>query len=218
MGYYKKIEKLFKKDFQCDDFYKRGSAMKFTCPKIKECKVNEETEPIWTSYIGDDNSNVMVVAEAPSKTGGTGAQIGGLTIDNMKDPGLRALFNFVKNYFNTIPYFTDLMKCGVAKQTKEYKKVFKIRKSNCVKHFLLKEIEILKPRVILCVGSESFNEIKNAREKGIIKNEIEVYKLLHYGRQANLPIKSDDKEKIIWPYQINRISKDKLTELDYFKQ
>jgi hypothetical protein len=41
--------------------------------KKKECNVRERKEPIWTPRFGDDNTRVMIVAEAPSKMAGLGA-------------------------------------------------------------------------------------------------------------------------------------------------
>lgn len=213
-----KIAELFSQDFICKDFFQRGKADAFHCPLQNECKVNQIEEPIWSPSLGDEGTEIMIVAEAPSGTGGLGPYIAGLTKDWKGEKIVDALFNFVKKHFSTVPYFTDLMKCGLAKQTKEAKKIFKNRISNCISHYLIKEIEIIKPRIILCLGSESYSALQKAKSNNIINKNIEIIKLIHYGRQANLPLTIEDKENLIWPFQVNKISKESMVELDYFNR
>ncbi len=210
------IVNLFSKDFTTTDFRKRGRADKFVCPLESVCKVSQEKEPIWTAGFGDEETNVMIVAEAPSSKGGLGPNITGQVKEWVNEESVNALFRFVKSYFNTVPYFTDLMKCGVAKQTKQEKQIFKTRISQCLKHYLVEKIKIIKPEFVLCVGIESFNALTEAKRNKLIAEDVELIKLIHYGKQANLPLTSSDKENIIWPYQLKKISKDKLLDLDFF--
>ena len=47
-----------------------GEAKLFKCQHQVECKVDPQKHPIWTPALGDENTAVMVVGEAPSATGG----------------------------------------------------------------------------------------------------------------------------------------------------
>ena len=218
MTKYDQIVALFQKDFICNDFAIRGKAEAFICPLQQECKVNQVAEPIWTAALGSDDTKVMIVAEAPSAKGGIGPHIGGLVKNWTHEKSVNSLFTFVQKYFNTIPYFTDLMKCGVSRQTKEKKSlVFKARIKNCLTHYLLKEIKIIKPEIILCVGNLSFSALKDCRNRGLINDSTKLVKLIHYGRQAGLPLSPDDKKNLIWPIQVGKVSKDRLRDLSYFK-
>ncbi len=209
---------LFQKDFKCKDFAIRGKAESFTCFKQSECKTDQDVEPIWSAALGSDETNVMIVAEAPSAKGGIGPHIGGLAENWTHEKSVNSLFTFVQKYFDTIPYFTDLMKCGVSRQTKEKKSlVFKTRIRNCLKHFLLREIKIIDPEIILCVGNLSYRALKDCKNRGLIKDLTKLIKLIHYGRQAGLPLSPNDKNNLIWPIQVGKISKDRLCELSYFK-
>ncbi len=215
-----KIIQLFSNVFDTGDFYTRGEAHGFKCPcmEMEECSVNKDQEPIWSSCLGDEDTNVMIVAEAPSSKGGTGPHIAGLVENWNDEETVNSLFRFVRAHFNTIPYFTDLMKCGVERQTKNAKRIFKKRIANCVSVFLLKEIRLIKPKIILCVGVESYNALIHAKEIGKIDGTIELVKLIHYGKQANLPLTSSDKENIIWPFQVGKINTDKIKDIEFFSK
>ena len=131
-----KIFKLFSNNFQCDDFRKNGQALGFSCPHEKECNVNKHDQPIWSAAVGDENTSVMIVGEAPSKTGGPGPHIGGLLanweVDKRSPVGSQR--SFVQEYYHTIPYFTDLAKCGVVRQ--QDKKALKHRIIKCIEYLL----------------------------------------------------------------------------------
>ena len=218
MTQHQQISELLSYDFKCKSFLERSRADGFTCPKQSQCKVDQKNEPIWSPGIGDEGTSVMIVAEAPSKKAGLGPHISGLMETFSHEEAVNGLLRFVKKHFNTVPYFTDLMKCGVAEQTKQAKLVFRDRTSNCVEHFLLKEIEIIKPLVILCIGASSFYALKQCKETGKIDENIKIVKLIHYGQQANLPLTKEDKENIIWPLQLGKISPEKIVELDFIKR
>jgi hypothetical protein len=111
------------------------------------------------------------------------------------------------------------MKCGVHKQTREDKKaVFQIRTANCLEQFLLKEIQILEPEIILCVGKESHVALKQCQKSGRIKATIKLVPLIHYGKQAGLPLTSADKQNLIWPLQVGKLSREGMSELSFFKK
>lgn len=222
----KQIIKLFAEVFKTDSFSKKGPAKGFTCQSQRKCKVNSEHEAIYSPILGDSQTRIMIVGEAPSSAGGTGPHIGGCVKDYLKkglsenEEPQNALFRFVKKYYKTTPYFTNLMKCGVSQQTKEKKKsVFEIRTKNCAEHFLLKEIEIIDPEVVLCVGKESRDVLQSFQKNGRIKKSTKLVFLIHYSKQAGLPLTIKDKEKVIWPLQVQvgKLPKEKIFETDFFK-
>ena len=111
------------------------------------------------------------------------------------------------------------MKYGVSKQTHEHKScVFKVRSENCVKQFLLKEIKIVDPRVILCVGASSFTKLQKHQQDGEINDSIKLINLIHYGKQAGLQLTAEDEENFIWPFQVGMIGKEKMGELSFFNK
>ncbi|MBC8147183.1 MAG: hypothetical protein H8E98_04285 [Bacteroidetes bacterium] len=209
---YKKITELFNKDFHSDKFY---------CGFIKECEVSIGKEPIYASYFGEEKSIVMLVAEAPSSSNGVGVNNVKYfdEIENDKKSPLYLIKNFIKEQYNEIPYFTDLVKCGLAKQ--KNKKILKKRAEYCLKKYLLNEIEIIKPEIIICVGKLSYEFISKAQENSDISKDIKVVNIIHYSRQANLPLDDEDKE-FLWKIQLEilkhkQIENTSLTELSYIK-
>ena len=217
------IIKLFEKVFKTDSFSKKGPAKEFACPFQTECKVDSKKEPIWSPILGDSQTRIMIVGEAPSSAGGKGPHmhIGGYIKDKDYQGDERpqnALFTFVKEHYKTTPYFTNLMKCGVSQQTKEKKRVFNVRTKNCAEHFLLKEIEIIDPEVVLCVGKESWDALQSFQNKGRIKESTELVFLIHYSKQAGLPLTIEDKKKVIWPWQVGKLPKEKIFEIKFFKK
>jgi uracil-DNA glycosylase len=214
-----KIIELFKEHFKASNFSQKCTASSFSCPYLEECKVDIRKEPSWTPALGDDSTKIMVVAEAPSAKGGPGPHIGGYVKDWTNEESVNALFRFIGNCFHTVPHFTDLMKCGLRRQTKEKKgEMFKSRIRNCIEQFLLKEISIINPESILCVGKTSFDALEREQEEGRINRSIKLFYLIHYGKQANLPLDNIDKEEIVWPYQVNKLPREKIMELSFFKK
>lgn len=212
---------LFATDFITHDFLLKGKANDFKCPLIDKCAVNKAEEPIWSPALGDESTTVMIVGEAPSrrKKGGAGPHIGGQFKDWTDGEAVHSLLRFVKTHFGTVPHFTDVMKCGVASQTRAHKKaVFEIRTRNCVERFLLKEIEIIDPETILCLGKTSFIALQKAQESGAIKSSIRLVNLIHYGKQAGLPLTAKDKETILWPLQMGKISLASISDLSAIKK
>jgi len=216
----KQIADLFASCFEFDNFEKKERAKSFKCPNMGNCqvrinnKISKENDPIYTSSLGDDDTKVMVVAEAPSASGGHSVFISG-KFDSFcgeqtgKSP-LQIVKQFVKeNYHGTIPYFTDVIKCGVFNQNKENKKILKKRASYCIDQFLLKEIEIINPEIILCFGNTAYNALNG-------KYRAKCIKLLHYGRNANLNLSDNDKKNIVWKIQAGHLKADsiKLSDLE----
>lgn len=215
MNSHSKLIELFSKDFICEDLLIRTKADNFRCPNINKCQIETKEEAQWSPVFGDPDSQVMIIAEAPSTAGGIGPHIGGKMLDWNEDI-IKPLKNFVKEYYNTAPYFTDVVKCGVSKQTKDIKSILPKRIKNCVERFLLNEITIINPTDILCIGKMSYLTVKELKKNHKINGNIKLFPLLHYGRQANLPVTSYEKEKFIWPLQIGKNIGSKIKELKYF--
>jgi hypothetical protein len=215
-GKNEQIKELFKKDFAIGEWGENGErkvAREFTCSCQDSCKV-EKDSPKHSSWLGDEDTKIMLVGEAPSNQGKGKCYFSGnfskYIIDNPKgNKNFRILYDFFSNNdegnSRPVPYFTDLMKCGVPKQ-KDKKGLSKQRITNCTAKFLKKEIEIIKPEKVYCIGKTAYNEVKKL---GLEKN-IEIIYLLHYSGQGNLQIPIDDK-KMIWKIQMGEL-KDKDAE------
>lgn len=226
---------LFKEPFglaSYNDLLIHGPARMFECCYEDECSVKQNKEPIWTPNIGDDDTDIMIVAEAPSGTGGFGPHIGGHFGDNSstnkKDEGLYAIREFVKDFIDKenkrIPYFTDLIKCGVGRQNREEKRILRGKRlQNCPKRFLLKEIGIIRPSKIVCVGNMARDFLKECQQNGEIKKNIKLIPLMHYSSLASLNLSSEDKKNIIWKWQAGsslerkQILTLRLQELSFFQ-
>jgi uracil-DNA glycosylase family 4 len=216
---FRRIIELFQKDFHSKNYFTSDTADDFTCPFIQECEVLKGKEPIYTSYFGEEKSKVMIVAEAPSSSGGIGIFISknfNEIITNSKSP-LYLIKKFVKEQYNEIPYFTDLIKCGVAKQKE--KKILRKRAEICIKKYLVEEIKIIQPELIICVGSLAYEYILNSQKESIISPNIKVVKIIHYSHQAGLPLNDEDKE-LIWKIQTGLIKADDipLQQLSFFNK
>lgn len=226
-----RIFKLFAKYFEADDFLKRGKAKAFHCPNERKCSVDKEKEPIHFPYIGYDNTHVMIVAEAPSIGRGTGGPYIVGRFDDIderllgKSSPIYAIKTFVKKNYNTVPYFTDLVKCGFANQSSSGKeKILKKRALNCHNKILLREIQIIQPKIILCLGKQSHTLLKEYKSDKNISSSIKLFYLMHYSRRASLPLSPEDKSNIVWEWQIGssserrQIMQEQLSKLSYFQK
>lgn len=201
---------LFKNDFaDFEKFLEVPAPASFKCSCSKECKVNLEKEAAYTGIIGDLNTDIMIIAESPSTKNGSGCYTGG-QINHLlqgKDKNLKRLIQFLINYDKEKrkPYFTDTIKCGL-ERTREKEKLSP-RKDNCTKRFLLKEIEIIQPSLIVCLGRHSYNILLRFKNEGYIKTDINIIMLHHYSNRASLTLTIEDKENIIWPIQLKTVPK-----------
>jgi len=219
-------DKLFSNKLDPGEFLKKRKlngkkARLFECKDADGCGVDPQKHPIWTPALGDENTAVMVVGEAPSATGGLGVHIGGLFEqweDDPKSP-VTDLRDWVKdNFGGKVPYFTDLAKCGVANQ--RYKGELKPRIRKCMEHFLIQEIILIKPETILCMGKTAYDSLLESEKENRIKVDNIVW-LTHYARVASWPLNIEDKKNIIWEWEAGFLTdeelKEKLFELSYFK-
>ena len=192
----------------------------FGCDKKENCNVEKgDGNPKYTGWLGDGKSEYMLVSESPSAAESDGSYFSG-SFENFFDgannsSAFENLYKFFKDKLNTIPYFTDLAKCG-AKDTKNKKEIRK-RFPICWENFLFKEIEICKPTIIVCVGTEAFKFLKNLKDKGNDKEKtllktINLVKLLHFSRQAGLSLKPHEKE-VIWELQLLEKKEESIKKL-----
>lgn len=215
------IIELFVRDYETDNFLKKQKAKGFHCKNKGICRIKDD--PSWTTYIGDEDSKVVIVAEAPSNGDGGGIHIAGTTAllkSRRKGKGLLKLIKFVEENCGTRnPYFLDLMKCGLIEQDRKVKKeLFPIRINNCIKRYLIPELKIIDPDIIICAGKTSYDEIVKIKKS--LNMNFEIILLHHYGSSASLSLSSDDKEKYIWDFQKNNPQKKLNLEnlINYYSQ
>ncbi len=129
-----------------------------------------------------------------------------------RDKNLKSAINFIKEYdiHKRNPYFTDLIKCGLEK-TREKEKLLP-RRNNCIEKFLLKEIKIIQPKLIVCLGGHSHDLLSRFRKDGRINADIELIKLHHYSNRASLTLTIEDKQSVIWPMQFKMLKKEDAKE------
>ncbi|MCP4800828.1 MAG: hypothetical protein GY893_12845 [bacterium] len=193
--------KLFKSNFDSNgNWEEKHTCPKFNCPNSHDCYITEN-EPKYTPYFGEENTPVMCIGEAPSITGGKGPWIGGnfSTLPKENNSPIHLVKEFCKENYNTTPYFTDLSKCGLEKQEKKSR--LKQRFTNCAKMFLKEEIKLVKPQVILCFGTTTFDFVVDHKTELEIPKETYIYYLLHYTKQAMLTLSKAEKKDIIWKIQ-----------------
>jgi len=207
------IFKLFSEAFVTRDFRECSPALSFSCPNKTVCKVKKTEEPIWSPSVGSDNTRIMIVAEAPSNADGPGPRIGGLFEDRegTKQSPIHLLREFVRGKWNTTPYFTNLVKCGVASQSN--KDILKKRVPFCFDRFLRREIEIIEPDIILCVGAVAYTKLGRYQSENLVGRSMELFQLIHYSRQAQLPLSPEDKVSLIWKWQVKDISLDEIAKM-----
>lgn len=162
----------------------------------------------------------MLVAEAPSTGGGKGPHLGGL----FKDwPSSKSEFikfrDFFSNELGFMPYFTDLVKCG-SKNAGD-KTTISQRAKRCVDLLLLREIKVIDPDYIYCIGHKAYTCLKEYEPCKSTGEPIQLIPLIHYSKQAGLPLKSVDKE-LIWRWQLGRLTRNyvenvPLSLLSYFQ-
>lgn len=219
------VDLISKKLFRIEDWKTRtimdSDSGNFLCPNKDKCNVvvglksNKKTDPILAPIFDFDvqGCDIMLIAEAPSSHRGNGLIFPGsmdkiFKSDKFDKTPLFNLLNFFKeNFPDKKLYFTDIAKCGVASQSEN--KVLNRRVEICAEYMLLEEIRLLKPEGIYCIGNTSYEHLKKKLEPQL--NDMEysfsknIKKLLHFGRQANLPLSDEDKAKIIWKIQCGLI-------------
>lgn len=183
-----------------------------TCKHATQCNFLEETEASFTGAMGDPASTVMVVAESPSGGWGKGAHFSGHSSnlaaveEGQKVSELMKLLTYLRDLYGAYPYFTDWIKCGVAKTND--KALLNIRKYHCVETHLREEIRILNPTKIVCLGNDCFADVSRLAHQMFPEkaNSDFVIKLTHFSRRASLPLTIKDKMDIIWKLELGLIS------------
>ncbi len=244
MSKLERLSTLFRKGFDTESI-EHSKDCDFICPHKDECKVNDG-DPIFTPYIGHEDTDVMIIGEAPSRSGyinnqkfcSKKARIGGLMRDAIGDSNddnqntntisqLNPFVNFVEfvknNYAALVdsdsvdfkyPYFTDIMKCGFKLQSDKNAGILKARIENCTKQFLSEEINIMQPKVVLCIGRMAAETIKPSSFANIFQ-KTRIINLLHYSGSASLPLMKDsdrdiNDKHIIWKIQAGLVEKENI--------
>lgn len=222
----KKVEKILKEIFPDAKSFSQNKYEqhygRFNCKFKKECKVDPEKTPIWTPFFPDNrNSKYVVVGEAPSGSKGSGIFIGGKfsKMEDINGSEITGIREFVKENYGEIPYFVDLVLCGVPKQ--KDKKKLETRYEKCISNILFEMLKSVDPEKIFCLGTRTHKVLlKNLKELEEKKKEKlkgkkfsnRLVKLMHYSKQAQLPLNIEDKKKIIWEWQTGRLKKEDLKE------
>jgi len=193
----------------------------FSCPQKKRgwCHVRENEEASFPPFLGDENTDVMVVAQSPSTSKGVGHHAIQLFSEVTASKGSRIdkLRDFIKEHYNTVPHFTDLAKCGVVGRDEA---TLSERIDICTERFLFDEMDILKPKTVICVGNRSQEFFKKLRKDQFHGLPDQLVFLTHYSNQAQLPLSIDDKYDIVWKWQagfLKDISRE-LPKLSYFSE
>jgi hypothetical protein len=81
-------------------------------------------------------------------------------------------------------YITDLVKCGMNDSKNKFKHISEYNQEcveNCLKRYFYKEIQIVNPEVIFCLGHNSCNEINEKLKKieSLLKHKVVVKYLPH---------------------------------------
>ena len=212
-----KLENLFQTSFSFENLrtFKKLKITDFHCSNCTQCRVDINSEPIYTPYTGDENTKIMIIGEAPSRSGineGPGPHIGG-DFNELKDSGkspITEVREFVKeNYSGTVPYCTDMIKCGVAKQNGKNAKL-SLRAENCIEKFLRKEIKIIEPDIIFCTVFSVYDYIIKMHQIGKIDGGVRIIKLIHYSRRGSLLLSIRDKRELIWKVQAGLLGEEDL--------
>lgn len=96
-------------------------------------------------------------------------------------------------------YITDVVKCGMIHENKKYLHINTYDDKcieNCLKNYFYKEIELVNPQIIFCLGRNSHNEIKKHKTEieNLLKHSIEIEELPHpNSRSCKTPMKFRDK-------------------------
>jgi len=193
--------------------------------KFKEsCELGKTNGKCVGGFWGDNNSEVLIIAESPSGEGKFFGKSFGADLDKNQ----KALSEFIKDNFNgSVAFFTDAVKCSVGELTGKSKaEILNDSFKWCIEH-LRKEIEYLKPKVIFCVGEFSYKKITDNSEY-LFENVLQrpgIYKIMHYSNRRSVDVNIEVKKNIIWPLefaiqsgmQIDEEGKN-ITELSYFQK
>lgn len=217
MGKKEELQKLFENTFIVDLKENNGYWGKlcvFKCTNGGEqgvCKT-ESLEVKRTCAPGEEKSKVLILGEAPSSGKGTKKRVGAktsmlfsnITDDNQSPQYL--LREVILKQYGSIPFFTDYVKCGVLSQKNDKHKL-DVRKEPCFNKFLLEEIKIIQPEVILCCEINVFWFLVKKIKKLInLLNNFELIHIYHYTTNQN------------WNKLYNELSKQKKESMESVKK
>jgi uracil-DNA glycosylase len=190
----------------------------YQCKNRELCQVKPD-QPIYTGYLGDSESRILVIGEAPSMSGST-RSMKSIFRGNYSPEYTQAhinedtqniekgwnspypLMKYIKDFGGEglWPYFTDLIKCGCRKQDGEKKTILDLREETCFMHILIEELRILKPKIIICCHSRSHRVMSDYLKHNRIGFNSTVILAYHYSNAVRY-FSLEDKIKSIWPIQ-----------------
>ncbi|HJW97293.1 MAG TPA: uracil-DNA glycosylase family protein [archaeon] len=120
--------------------------------QIRRCKICRLPKESYPLFQGNHNAKIMVISQAPSLKA---TQIGQKWKDNLSGKTLRSWFGLADEVFynENLIYLTALGKCYPGKG----KGGDKLPNPICAQKWLAKEIETLKPKLVVTVGKRSFS-------------------------------------------------------------
>lgn len=210
-----KLKKLYEDQFV--NFSSSNPTQDFKCQHRDKCDVHLETETACTARFGNPNSTMMVVAESPSTSAGFGCKVLEPFEEGFEDTptinpkngkpmtdNFKKLIKYLKSVNDSMyPYFTDAVKCGTSHTSNKTK--LTRRKDHCANTFLLEEIKILNPKLIICLGSFAREIVQKLQKSNKIDGSITVIQIAHFSNRASLTLSIDDKLNVIWPLQLNKL-------------
>lgn len=169
-----------------------------------QCPFKESTDVRYCGGTGTDH-RVMFIAESPSTRGGVGLK---KADDNYVSNYADALFDEVRDLFGLLNcYRTDFVKCGRAngKPTEE-------NANNCIEH-LRREVELVKPKVIVAVGKSFTVQIAGGKRKS--------YDFAGYIRERlkpNVPVVSTYHYSYVWRWKKMKGVNKNAKKMDQIKE
>ncbi len=197
-----------------------GNKLDIKCDWKLTCKFVKSKQHCHGPLVGSEKSKILIVAESPSGKGITFAKMFEDVERKGKNKNLLELRDLIKTIDNNnTPHFTDVVKCGVTGAIKKYDLLNK-RYNNC-KKYLLEEIMIIEPELIISVGWYAREKIKELIKENNIK--IKHCEILHFSDNGKMNITIVDKKDIIWPLQLITFFSNvqpkstSILDLNYFK-
>jgi uracil-DNA glycosylase family 4 len=149
--------------------------------EIQECKISATCKQrhVRQFYFENEHSNlkIMFICETPASANGVGR--GDIRIKNWNPdntPGEANFYNLRKAVGLESAYITNVVKCGGPVKLRATSAEISI----CCK-FLQKEINLIGPKVIVCVGNNAEKYVKDH-----VKTNAKIMKVYHYSPKVNI--------------------------------
>lgn len=174
--------------------------------QIKKCKICKIPPYSYPLFQGTSKAIIMVISQSPSRKV---LEYGQKWRDNLSGKTLRRWFNLPDKVFYN-PDFLYLTSIGKCYPGKDKNNLDKFPNPICAKKWLKKEIELVKPKLIIIVGKFAFNWffpdekfLKNVNGETKKWRGINIYCLPHPSGANVATRKRLDMQKIIINLQKN---------------